>query len=77
MGPFLLVRRWATDRPVCDAAKVHLSPCTWTLLTIFSCRSMWKLRVRSRLLEDFLLFRQENTIILLLEIMYSHETKFE
>ena len=38
---------------------------------------MWKLRLRSRLVEDFLLFRQENTIILLLEIMYSHETKFE
>ena len=35
MGLFLLVRRWAMDRAVCHAAKVHLSPCTWTLLTIF------------------------------------------
>lgn len=31
----LLVRRWAKDRGVCHAAKGHLSPYAWTLLTIF------------------------------------------
>lgn len=31
----LLVRRWAKDRAVCHAAKGHLSPYTWTLLTIY------------------------------------------
>uniref|UniRef100_A0A7S1AMH4 PAP-associated domain-containing protein n=1 Tax=Noctiluca scintillans TaxID=2966 RepID=A0A7S1AMH4_NOCSC len=31
----LLVRRWAKDRGVCHAAKGHLSPYAWTLLTIY------------------------------------------
>merc|ERR1719162_763798 len=31
----LLVKRWAKDRGVCHAAKGHLSPYTWGLLTIF------------------------------------------
>jgi len=31
----LLVRQWAKDRGVCHAAKGHLSPYSWTLLTIF------------------------------------------
>jgi len=31
----LLVKRWAKDRGVCHAAKGHLSPYSWTLLTIF------------------------------------------
>mmetsp|Transcript_55882 Transcript_55882/g.122706 ORF Transcript_55882/g.122706 Transcript_55882/m.122706 type:complete len:569 (-) Transcript_55882:99-1805(-) len=31
----LLVKRWAKDRGVCHAAKGHLSPYTWSLLTIY------------------------------------------
>merc|ERR1719276_436020 len=31
----LLVKRWAKDRGVCHAAKGHLSPYTWGLLSIF------------------------------------------
>lgn len=31
----LLVRRWAKDRGLCHAAKGHLSPYAWTLMTIF------------------------------------------
>merc|ERR1719261_2336308 len=31
----LLVKRWAKDRGICHAAKGHLSPYTWGLLTIF------------------------------------------
>jgi len=31
----LLVKRWAKDRGVCHAAKGHLSPFSWTLLTIY------------------------------------------
>jgi len=31
----LLVRRWAKDRGVCFAAKGHLSPYLWTILTIY------------------------------------------
>jgi len=31
----LMVKRWAKDRGVCHAAKGHLSPYTWGLLTIF------------------------------------------
>jgi hypothetical protein len=31
----LLVRRWAKDRGVCHAAKGHLSPQAWNVLTIF------------------------------------------
>jgi len=31
----LLVKRWAKDRGICHAAKGHLSPYTWTLLTIY------------------------------------------
>jgi len=31
----LLVKRWAKDRGVCHAAKGHLSPYPWSLLTIF------------------------------------------
>lgn len=31
----LLVKRWAKDRGLCHAAKGHLSPYSWTLLTIF------------------------------------------
>jgi len=31
----LMVKRWAKDRGICHAAKGHLSPYTWGLLTIF------------------------------------------
>jgi len=31
----LLVKRWAKDRGICHAAKGHLSPYLWTLLTIY------------------------------------------
>lgn len=31
----LLVRRWAKDRGICHAAKGHLPPYAWTLLTIY------------------------------------------
>lgn len=31
----LFVRRWARDRGICHAAKGHLSPYTWTLLTMY------------------------------------------
>jgi hypothetical protein len=31
----LLVKRWAKDRGVCHAAKGHLSPYCWSLLTIY------------------------------------------
>jgi len=31
----LLVKRWAKDRGICHAAKGHLSPYAWTLLTIY------------------------------------------
>mmetsp|Transcript_42703 Transcript_42703/g.90996 ORF Transcript_42703/g.90996 Transcript_42703/m.90996 type:complete len:537 (-) Transcript_42703:95-1705(-) len=31
----LLVKRWAKDRGVCHAAKGHLSPYAWSLLTIY------------------------------------------
>lgn len=31
----LLVRRWAKDRGLCHAAKGHLPPYVWTLLTVF------------------------------------------
>lgn len=31
----LLVKRWAKDRGVCHAAKGHLSPYSWSLLTIY------------------------------------------
>lgn len=31
----LLVRRWAKDRGICHAAKGHLPPFAWTLLTIY------------------------------------------
>lgn len=31
----LLVKRWAKDRGVCHAAKGHLSPYAWTLLTMY------------------------------------------
>lgn len=31
----LLVKRWAKDRGLCHAAKGHLSPYSWTLLSIF------------------------------------------
>jgi hypothetical protein len=31
----LLVRRWAKDRGICHAAKGHLSPYMWSLLTIY------------------------------------------
>lgn len=31
----LLVKRWAKDRGICHAAKGHLSPYSWGLLTIF------------------------------------------
>eukprot|EP00401_Gymnodinium_catenatum_P004951 CAMPEP_0117515148 /NCGR_PEP_ID=MMETSP0784-20121206/30431_1 /TAXON_ID=39447 /ORGANISM="" /LENGTH=525 /DNA_ID=CAMNT_0005310957 /DNA_START=61 /DNA_END=1636 /DNA_ORIENTATION=- len=31
----LLVRRWAKDRAICHAAKGHLSPYLWSLLTIY------------------------------------------
>jgi len=31
----LVVKRWAKDRGLCHAAKGHLSPYSWTLLTVF------------------------------------------
>jgi DNA polymerase sigma len=31
----VLVKRWAKDRGICHAAKAHLSPYAWTLLTIY------------------------------------------
>jgi len=31
----LLVKRWAKDRGVCHAAKGHLSPYAWTLMTVY------------------------------------------
>jgi len=31
----LMVKRWAKDRGLCHMARGHLSPYTWTLLTIF------------------------------------------
>jgi len=34
-GLILLVKRWAKDRAMCHAAKGHLSPYAWTLMTIF------------------------------------------
>merc|ERR1740117_800816 len=36
----LLVKRWAKDRGICHAAKGHLSPYTWGLLTIFFLQVM-------------------------------------
>jgi len=34
-GLILMVKRWAKDRGICHAAKGHLSPYTWGLLSIF------------------------------------------
>jgi DNA polymerase sigma len=34
-GLILMVKRWAKDRGICHAAKGHLSPYTWGILSIF------------------------------------------
>ena len=79
-GLILLVRRWATDRVVCHAAKVNLPPCKWTLLTSYFLQvdvevegavppTLDELKISCCL--------DGNTIILLPEFMFSHLTTFE
>jgi hypothetical protein len=49
----LLVKRWAKDRGVCHAAKGHLPPYAWNLLTIFFLQNMGDTEGKDGLLPEF------------------------
>jgi hypothetical protein len=49
----LLVKRWAKDRGVCHAAKGHLPPYAWNLLTIFFLQNVGDTEGKDGLIPEF------------------------